>query len=85
LAEQVGVNAPGKANKAMVFPALALATSTGLGPMLQPSPSTSEYSISVVCGSVSPTLIMMNPKNKLLKKSDPQLWVAFRGFAEPKS
>ncbi len=43
-AEQVGVKAPGSANSAMVFPAAALVVSTGLGPMLQPSPSTSEYS-----------------------------------------
>src|SRR5688572_29147152 len=42
----------------MVLPADAFATSTGFGPMLQPSPSTSEYSCSVACGSVSPTLIM---------------------------
>ena len=47
-AEHVGVNAPGNANTAIVFPAVALATSTALGPMLQPSPSTSENSINVV-------------------------------------
>jgi hypothetical protein len=58
LAEHVGVKAPGSANKAMVFPAEALATSTALGPMLQASPSTSEYSINVVWGMLSPTLIM---------------------------
>ena len=41
-----------------VLPAVALSTGTGLGPMLQPSPSTSEYSISVLAGRVSPTLII---------------------------
>jgi hypothetical protein len=54
----------------MVLPAVALATSTGLGPMLQASLSTSEYSINVVWGKLSPTLIML----ELLKKNDPPLW-----------
>jgi hypothetical protein len=57
----VGVNAPGSANKAMVLPADAFATSTGLGPMLQPLPSTSTNSVNVTAGSASPTLIMVCP------------------------
>ncbi len=40
--------------------------------MLQPSPSTSEYSIKVVWGRVSPTLIMFL---LLEMKNDPRLWV----------
>jgi hypothetical protein len=67
LAEQVGVKAPGKANKAMVLPAEALATSTGLGPMLQPLPSTSTNSVNVTAGMVSPTLIMVIPLKMVLK------------------
>src|SRR3954469_23706979 len=43
----------------MVLPLAASRTLTGLGPMLQPLPSTSEYSISVRSGSGSPTLIMV--------------------------
>jgi hypothetical protein len=62
LAEQVGVKAPGSAKIATVLPALAFCTSTGLGPMLQPLPSTSLYSISVPAGSLSPTLIMVTPR-----------------------
>src|SRR3990167_5545039 len=59
LAEQVGVNAPGRANTAIVLPAEAFWASTALGPMLQPLPSTSLYSISVAAGIFSPTLIML--------------------------
>jgi hypothetical protein len=87
LAEHVGVNAPGNANNAMVLPAVVFATSTALGPMLQPSPSTSEYSIRVVCGNVSPTLIMVSPSFILVsqkQKNDPLLWVVFLSLAEPK-
>jgi hypothetical protein len=61
------VKAPGKANKAMVLPAEALATSTGLGPMLQPLPSTSTNSVNVTAGMVSPTLIMVIPLKMVLK------------------
>jgi hypothetical protein len=65
----VGVKAPGKANNAMVLPADAFATSTGLGPMLQPLPSTSTNSVNVTAGIVSPTLIMVIPL-KMVPKSD---------------
>jgi hypothetical protein len=58
LAEQVGVNAPGSANRAIVLPLAASLTFTGFGPMLQPLPSTSEYSCNVTSGSGSPTLII---------------------------
>ncbi|MCY1561178.1 hypothetical protein D9M68_984050 [compost metagenome] len=55
MAEQVGVKAPGKANTAIVLPEEALCASTALGPMLQPLPSTSLYSINVAAGILSPT------------------------------
>jgi hypothetical protein len=80
LAEHVGVNAPGKANNAMVLPAVALATSTGLGPMLQPLPSTSTNSVNVTAGSVSPTLIMFVPS----KFDDCDLNFVIRSFVRRK-
>src|SRR3569832_155474 len=73
LAEQVGVNAPGRAKRAIVLPFAASAVLTGFGPMEQPLPSTSEYSCRVAAGSVSPTLIIVG----LQKKKRPTLWAVF--------
>src|SRR5947209_1501302 len=48
----------------MVLPTAASAALTGFGPMLQPLPSTSEYTCSVTLGSGSPTLIIRDsPKD----------------------
>jgi hypothetical protein len=59
LAEQVGVNAPGRPKIAIVLPALAFSTSKVFGPIEQlwppTSPSTSTNSCSVPAGSLSPT------------------------------
>src|SRR5688572_24857586 len=54
----------------MVLSAAASRTFTGFGPMLQPLPSTSEYSCRVTLGSGSPTLIMGGSP----KKKRPTLW-----------
>src|SRR6476659_1116746 len=45
----------------MVLPLAASIVLTGFGPMLQPLPSTSEYSCKVTSGRLSPTLIMCSP------------------------
>src|SRR6478609_2872616 len=65
----------------MVLPAAASRTFTGLGPMLQPLPSTSEYSCSVASGSVSPTLIMGLSCWWLKNEKRPTLWAVLAGLA----
>jgi hypothetical protein len=47
LAEQVGVNAPGRPKMAIVLPAVDFSMSKLLGPSEQPSPSTSMNSCRV--------------------------------------
>ena len=59
MAEQVGVNAPGKPKMTTFLPRVRSSTLNVLGPIVQPLPSTSMYSDSVPDGSLSPTLIVM--------------------------
>src|SRR5579859_1535644 len=54
LAEQVGVNAPGSANRATFLPPKNSSVVTGLGP-------SAVAKVSVTLGSLSPTLMVMGP------------------------
>ena len=71
LAEQVGVNAPGRPKITMRLPLARFETSNELGPTVQPGVSFSTNSCSVPSGSRSPTLIAIEIL-RTRSKGDPE-------------